>query len=109
MITWIPWNPVSIKKEVPKVESVIVKKELEYSIHWRKVKTSPKKQVKKRNIKQYLFFPTHKKKCLRVTVTPDIIKVKVLIRGTSVKSNMLTSTGGQCKLISNIGDKKKWK
>lgn len=50
IITWIPWKPVNMKKDLPKVESEIEKKEDSYSTNCKRVKINPNTIVKVRAI-----------------------------------------------------------
>lgn len=55
--TWIPWNPVNIKKDVPKVESLIQKKEFLYSLHWKNLNIIPKITVLSKKMLNNFFRP----------------------------------------------------
>jgi hypothetical protein len=55
---------------------------------------------------EFLVFPSIKKKCLTVTVKPEVINTKVLIKGTPKKSKNSTPTGGQESPNSILGVKR---
>ena len=44
-----------------------------------------------------------------VTVTPEVKRIIVLIKGIFKQSNILIPYGGQINPLSKVGDKKKWK
>lgn len=107
MKTWTPWNPVKTKNEVPNVLSLMLKKELKYSINCKKVNNTPNIAVAKRAKLNLPIFPRVRFRCLMVTVTPDLRRTIVLIRGTLRKLNISTPTGGHSNPSSREVARKK--
>ena len=83
--TWIPWNPVAIKKIEPKHPSLKQKNEVLYSNNWHNRNKIPKK--KERNnltflIKNLFLMILW---CLKVIVHPLLIRSKEFNKGKFIK------------------------
>lgn len=109
IITWIPWNPVVIKKVEPKILSLIENWDWIYSHLWRIVKVIPNKIVIRRALNDSL-------KLLLIILwwdheieIPEEIRIVVFNRGISNGLNGIIFIGGQIDPISILGDNIEWK
>lgn len=102
--TCAPWNPVSMKKAVPKVESLIEKKEELYSRACKSVKAMPRAMVTKRAKHAFIKLPSIKKAWLTVRITPEDRSKSVLTNGTLKQLKDWTERGGQFSPVSIDGD-----
>ena len=101
--TWSPWNPVAIKKMVPKHESDSENSDCTYSIAWSTLKYPPNKMVNIRAFNAFLRFFFNIEWCAHVTENPDLIKIIVFRRGTLMGLKGLISYGGHINPISILG------
>jgi len=109
IITWIPWNPVAIKKVEPYTLSAILKDASKYSMPCKRVKYPPNNKVINNpwrvsvKLEFWIAWWDH------VTVTPDLTNTPVFNSGTLNLSKGVTPTGGQTAPHSTFGAKLEWK
>lgn len=107
--TWIPWNPVAIKKVEPKVESDIENGASMYSNPCSTENSIPNIIVIINLIFDLLKFFFNISWWDHVTVTPEDSKRIVFINGILIGLNELIEIGGQCWPSSILGEMLLWK
>jgi len=103
IITWIPWNPVVMKKDEPKIESEIVNGAFLYSHHWRIEKYNPIVIVIIILLIVWFSLFLRREWWAHVIEAPELTKMIVLRRGISIGLNGVTPLGGHFIPISILG------
>lgn len=107
--TWIPWNPVAIKKIDPYTLSAIVNEDSLYSMSWSIVKYIPSIIVILKAIIVFIRFFINRLWWAQVTVNPEASNTVVFKRGTLNGSIGLIPMGGQVQPMLIHGAKLLWK
>ena len=107
--TWMPWNPVVIKKILPNVQSLKENRLQLYSKNWKYEKIIPSITVIINENKADLYLLLRIEWWDHVTVTPDLNRINVFKRGIWKGLNIIILVGGQVLPISTSGASLKWK
>jgi len=109
MITCAPWNPVAMKNVLPYEESEMENSAFQYSIPWNAVNVIPKVIVHFRAFRDWFILFDMSEWWDQVIDAPDLIRMNVFRRGTSVGLNGLISFGGHFSPTSMFGAIALWK